>query len=195
MHDLRHRRKDAAVSGLANAPAPVGLFGIDEEGVVQRPDLVIDRARHQHEHAGHHVDLTLGFAVPVAVERLAKAADQRAKARQAQFDDGLIDRPRIGKAGALDDPWPLQHLTADTAHPRMLPKPCQHGVDRPVQNDRIGVQQQQVRPPRDCQPLIVRRRKAAVVAIRDQHDVRKGCPHHRGRSVRTVVVDDDDFGR
>ena len=119
MDDLRHRRKDAAPARLADAATPVRLFGVDEEGVVQRPHRLQHTARHQHEHARDDIDIPLGPAVPVTIPGPPETGSQPESRVQAQFHDQQIEGAGIGKTSSLNHARPLQHLTADAAHIRV----------------------------------------------------------------------------
>ena len=146
MHDGglgRHPRAGAAEAGAA---AEIRLLAVHHEARIESAELLPEVATDQEEAALHHVDLALVAAIPVAhlfrIEEGAAPEDQReprgaaeqAPERQGAEDAAGVQRPVAVERAAAPDPG--------------LGRPLGEGddpVDRMVEHQRVGVQQQDVR--------------------------------------------------
>lgn len=97
------------------------------------------------------------------------------------------------KAGRLKGVIRIQHFAAHHSGLGVLVGKGNGFLNRAVQNNRIGIEQQDIAAFGDPHALIIGRGKTSVFRVFDEDNLRKFGLDHLYRSIGGRIVNDDDF--
>jgi hypothetical protein len=175
---------------VAEALAPVRLLAEEEEGVVERADLLDRLATDEHARAHHDLDIARLVVLETArVERI-----QQASAGRELAEEEVLGREPPQRWDAAHRPLQravrVQQARADDGRLGIRVGVPDQAAERPLGQPGIRVQDQEIASGRDrhagippgCEP---------EVPLLDHPCCRKAFPDHFHRAVVRAVVDDD----
>ena len=196
MHDGRVGRHPRPGALAPCAAAEVGLLAVHHEGRVEAAQGLPVVAADQEEAAHHHVDLALAVALPVAVELGVEEGAPAERQRQAGgAAEQAPERDVAEDAGRVQAAVAAERAAAPDARLRRALGEADDAVDRVLEHQGVGVEQQQVLAPRLARRDVVAAGEAEILRARDQPDPGIGRGDRRGRAVGGGVVEHDQLVR
>ena len=183
VQDLDVGRVEDGPAGVAQPRGQVELLAVQEERLVEHPDLVEHLAGQQHAGAGDPIHLALGGSVPPL--HVVPAAEPIARQERPQEAvSHRVDDARERPAARIHGPVRVADHRPHDPRARVRPRDRDVVGERSRPPFRVGVQQQHVRRIGLPDALVPRRREVDVLRVLDQAD-----PRMRGDRARVAAVD------